>query len=75
MPCSSTPDLALVLFDATHSRDPLGGVEYWLQQLPPRCPTILVAARVDRGSPNADPQRAGLVFAVSAASPAVSSRL
>jgi WD40 repeat protein/GTPase SAR1 family protein len=44
-------DLALVVFDPTHSRDPLGGVEYWLQQLPPRCPKILVAARVDRGSP------------------------
>ena len=34
----------------THSRDPLGGVEYWLQQLPPQCPKILVAARIDRGS-------------------------
>jgi small GTP-binding protein len=44
-------DLALVLFDPTHSRDPLGGVEYWLQQLPPQCPKILVAARIDRGSP------------------------
>jgi small GTP-binding protein len=43
-------DLALLLFDPTHSRDPLGGVEYWLQQLPPQCPKILVAARIDRGS-------------------------
>jgi GTPase SAR1 family protein len=44
-------DLALVAFDPTDSRDPLGGVEYWLQQLPPQCPKILVAARSDRGSP------------------------
>ncbi len=43
-------DLALVLFDPTNSRDPLGGADYWLQQLPPDCPKILVAARVDRGS-------------------------
>jgi small GTP-binding protein len=43
-------DLALVLFDPTNSRDPLGGAEYWLQQLPPACPRILVAARCDRGS-------------------------
>jgi small GTP-binding protein len=43
-------DLALLLFDPTHARDPLGGVEYWLQQLSPQCPKILVAARSDRGS-------------------------
>lgn len=44
-------DLALILFDPTNSRDPLGSAEYWLQQLPPECPKILVAARVDRGHP------------------------
>lgn len=46
-------DLALVLFDATDSRDPLHGVEFWLKQLhngrPASCPIILVGARVDRG--------------------------
>ncbi len=44
-------DLALILFDPTNSRDPLGSAEYWLSQLPPECPKILVAARVDRGHP------------------------
>ena len=44
-------DLALILFDPTNSRDPLGSVEYWLRQLPAECPKILVAARVDRGHP------------------------
>ncbi len=44
-------DLALILFDPTDSRDPLSGVEYWGQQLPPKCPKILVAGRADRGSP------------------------
>jgi WD40 repeat protein/GTPase SAR1 family protein len=44
-------DLALILFDPTNSRDPLGSVEYWLRQLPADCPKILVAARVDRGHP------------------------
>jgi small GTP-binding protein len=43
-------DLALVVFDPTHNRDPLGCVDYWLQHLPPNCPKILVAARTDRGS-------------------------
>ena len=42
-------DLALVLFDPTDQRDPLGSADYWLKQLPPDCPKILVAARVDRG--------------------------
>jgi GTPase SAR1 family protein len=44
-------DLALILFDPTNNRDPLGSAEYWLRQLPPACPKILVAARVDRGHP------------------------
>ncbi|OWK35021.1 High-affnity carbon uptake protein Hat/HatR [Fimbriiglobus ruber] len=44
-------DLALILFDPTNTRDPLGSAEYWLRQLPPECPKILVAARVDRGHP------------------------
>ncbi|MDA0810449.1 MAG: TIR domain-containing protein [Planctomycetota bacterium] len=44
-------DLAVILFDPTHTRDPLGSVHYWLGQLPPECPKILVAARIDRGSP------------------------
>ncbi len=44
-------DLALVLFDPTNNRDPLGSAEYWLRQLPVACPKILVAARVDRGHP------------------------
>lgn len=64
-------DLALVLFDPTDARDPLHGVEFWLNQLGgrrsvaaltgepgeqgadgealSRCPTLLVAARCDRG--------------------------
>ena len=42
-------DLALILFDPTNNRDPLGSAEYWLRQLPPECPKILIAARVDRG--------------------------
>jgi WD40 repeat protein len=44
-------DLALILFDPTNNRDPLGSAEYWLRQLPPSCPKMLVAARVDRGHP------------------------
>ena len=44
-------DLALIVFDPTNSRDPLGSAEYWLRQLPVECPKILVAARVDRGHP------------------------
>ena len=43
-------DLALVLFDPTRNDDPLQGVEFWLKQLK-SCPTILVAARSDRGAP------------------------
>jgi GTPase SAR1 family protein len=41
-------DLALVLFDPTRSDDPLAGVEFWLKHV--TCPTVLVAARTDRGS-------------------------
>jgi len=50
-------DVALVLFDPTHNIDPLSGVEFWLKQLkveacPPRgTPTMLIAARSDRGTP------------------------
>jgi GTPase SAR1 family protein len=57
-------DLALVLFDPTDAADPLHGVEFWLRQLKVGqtfsvpvendgrlkvCPTLLVAARCDRG--------------------------
>ncbi len=51
-------DLALILFDATDSRDPLHGVEFWLKQLKAgqaarpsqnACQMILVGARTDRG--------------------------
>jgi small GTP-binding protein len=50
-------DLALVLFDPTRPDDPLSGVEYWLKQLKvgrqaaAGAPTVLVAARCDRGTP------------------------
>jgi hypothetical protein len=47
-------DLALVLFDASDIHNPLHGVEFWLKQLQggqSRCPTILVGAQVDRGTP------------------------
>ncbi len=50
-------DLALVLFDPTRSIDPLSGVEFWLKQLkvearpPGGTPTMLIAARSDRGTP------------------------
>jgi hypothetical protein len=50
-------DLALLLFDPTHDIDPLSGVEFWLKQLKindqlqRRIPTILIAARSDRGAP------------------------
>ena len=50
-------DLALVLFDPTRNDDPLSGVEFWLKQLkvetqpPSGTPTVLIAARSDRGSP------------------------
>jgi small GTP-binding protein len=47
-------DLALVLFDPTDGADPLHGVEFWLKQLRIEAgggaPTVLVAARSDRGS-------------------------
>jgi small GTP-binding protein len=47
-------DLALILFDPTHSSDPLHGVEFWLKQLRIEAgrgtPAVLVAARCDRGS-------------------------
>lgn len=46
-------DLALILFDPTHSDDPLHGVEFWLKQLRIEAgsgtPAVLVAARIDRG--------------------------
>lgn len=50
-------DLALVLFDPTRNDDPLSGVEFWLKQLkvevlpPSGTPTVLIAARSDRGTP------------------------
>lgn len=48
-------DLALLVFDPTHPRDPLAAVQYWLSQLSSvehRSPSsILVAARSDRGAP------------------------
>jgi small GTP-binding protein len=58
-------DLALVLFDSSNLSDPLHGVEFWLKQLkagqarrlsdssdqPTGCPTILVGAQADRGTP------------------------
>jgi small GTP-binding protein len=50
-------DLALVLFDPTRHDDPLSGVEFWLKQLKAGkrdsqgTPTVLIAARSDRGSP------------------------
>jgi WD40 repeat protein/GTPase SAR1 family protein len=53
-------DLALVLFDPSRNDDPLHGVEFWLKQLRggrstqdgrQPCPTVLVAARADRGTP------------------------
>jgi small GTP-binding protein len=52
-------DLALVLFDPCRDSDPLHGVEFWLRQMQvgrapqngqQACPTILVAARADRGT-------------------------
>lgn len=50
-------DLALLLFDSTRDDDQFNGVEYWLKQLkvkaqPPNgTPTVLIAARSDRGTP------------------------
>ena len=43
-------DLGLLLFDPTRDDDPLRGVEYWVGQLGADTPTVLVAARSDRGS-------------------------
>lgn len=45
---------ALVIFDPTNRQDPLKGVQFWLEQLKVNGelpPTVLVGARVDRGSP------------------------
>jgi len=55
-------DVALIVFDPTHGHDPLEGVEFWVRQLrgasapeagssDDRCEIVLVAARIDRGSP------------------------
>ncbi len=58
-------DLALVLFDSSNTSDPLHGVEFWLKHLKvgqdsrrpglidrrAGCPTILVGAQADRGTP------------------------
>lgn len=48
-------DLALVLFDPAKRDDPLHGVDFWVKTLlrstARACKAILVAARVDRGSP------------------------
>lgn len=52
-------DLALVLFDASDLRDPLHGVDFWLEQLQTgrsRCPVLLVAAKTDRGSCTLTPE-------------------
>ena len=52
-------DLALVVFDPTTRQDPLKGVEYWLKQLTLRgqtLETILVGARIDRGSLTLTPE-------------------
>jgi small GTP-binding protein len=46
-------DLALILFDSSNLNDPLHGVGFWLKQLragQDRCPAILVAAQIDRGT-------------------------
>jgi small GTP-binding protein len=53
-------DVALILFDATHSDDPMQGVDYWLRQLgfgtTDNAPAaILVAARSDRGTARMTP--------------------
>lgn len=50
-------DLALLLFDPARDDDSLSGVEFWLKQLkvevkpPSGTPTVLIAARSDRGTP------------------------
>lgn len=47
-------DVALIVFDPTNRQEPLKGVEFWLRALgssnAPRCQTILVGGRVDRGT-------------------------
>jgi small GTP-binding protein len=47
-------DLSLVLFDPTDRQDPLNNANFWLKQLKKGgqyiCPTILIAARSDRGT-------------------------
>lgn len=46
-------DVALVLFDSSNRQDPLKGVRFWLEQLKGKNqlpPSVLVGARVDRGS-------------------------
>ncbi len=49
-------DLALLLFDPTRDDNPMSGVEFWLKQLridsrlSGGTPTLLIAARSDRGS-------------------------
>lgn len=46
-------DAALVLFDPSNRQDPLKGVKFWLEQLRGKNrmpPSLLVGARVDRGS-------------------------
>lgn len=52
-------DLALVLFDAADIHDALHGVGFWIKQLQTgrnRCPIILVASQVDRGSCTLTPE-------------------
>jgi small GTP-binding protein len=47
-------DLALMVFDPTNRQESLKGVEFWLDQLAGKSqlpPTVLVGARLDRGSP------------------------
>ncbi len=46
-------DLSLVLFDPTNRQDPLKGAQFWLGQLAGKRklpPSVLVGARVDRGT-------------------------
>ena len=58
-------DLALVLFDPTRHDDPLSGVEFWLKQLKvgmrdaSGTPTVLIAARSDRGTPRLTQEELG----------------
>jgi small GTP-binding protein len=52
-------DLALVLFDSADRSYPPNGVMFWLSQLrtaQSHCEIILVASRVDRGSPSLTPK-------------------